>query len=167
MQKTQSYFQSGKTAEFINEAAQATVDFSSKAVARQIAFAQKLAEKNKSFSWPNTLNSSDGNLPLEQSTKEYFAFAQESLSDFAQATDLGCDIWERAMTGSVRQTQEAFNLPQEDVGRQLIDNIKNTNVAVKNGVRASCQAAANGLQKTAAKPANGKTANGKKTDSKS
>ncbi|MGU9952106.1 MAG: hypothetical protein ACNYPH_07425 [Gammaproteobacteria bacterium WSBS_2016_MAG_OTU1] len=167
MQNTQSYFQSAQTAELINEATQATVDYSSKAVARQIAFARKLAEQNKGFSWQNALTTPGNTAPLEQSVKEYFNFAQESLEDFAQAADRNCDIWERAITGSVQQTQEAFNVPQEEVGQQLIDNIKTANVAVKNGVRASCQAAANGLQaKTATAQTATKNANGKKADKK-
>ena len=143
IQNTQTSFQAGPAVEFFSQAAQAATDYSAKAAARQVAFFRALGEKNRQFSW-QTADASAVEESAKDCAKECAAYVRESLGDFAQAADSNCDAWERAMTGFVEQSEAAFNMPQTDVGRRWLDNVKTANAAVKNGVRAACRAAVPG-----------------------
>lgn len=156
-QNTQQYFntQAQAATELLNEATQAMVDYSTKAVARNVAFTRKIADRSKGFSLQKFWVAPADTSHLEESVKDAWTFASESVDELVQATDRNCDFWERAMTSAVEQTQ-TFLPPQADVyGKKTIDNIKAANNAVKDGVRAVGQATAT-IQPLVAKAVNGR-----------
>lgn len=132
--------QSAKTAEWFNEAAVAAADYSSKAAARQLAFARKVAEQNGD--WRKLLTAPDA-ADIKRAASDYIAFVRETVEDFVQASDRHFALLERAIDGAA---DGRTILPQaEAFGRQWVSGAKAANAAVHNGVRASCRAAADGL----------------------
>ncbi|MBE8158367.1 MAG: hypothetical protein HAW59_03110 [Betaproteobacteria bacterium] len=141
-----------KAAELYKEAVQSATDYSSTITARQFAFARKLAEQHKDFSWEKLLNA-----PAEAPTAEYMTFARELAEDFAQASERSLDIWERTMVGAAENAR-AFLPPQaESYGEQWLNGVKTAGAAIKESVRATRNAA-----QLSAETENGRKTNGKK-----
>lgn len=162
-QTTEQSIQVAKTAEWFNEAMLAAADYSSKVATRQLAFARKFAAQNGDFSWQKLMAAPDAT-EVKQSASEYLTFARDSVEDFAQASDRNFALLERAVDGAATATDGQALPPQaEAFGRQWVDGVKAANAAVKDGIRASCQVATDGLHSAkngeevvAAKSANGK-----------
>ena len=158
-QATEQPIQAAKTAEWLNEAVLAAADYSSKVAARQMAFARKAAARGEDFSRLSQPDAAEA----KQAASEYLIFAREAVEDFAQACDRGFSLWERAVDGAAANGRAFLPAPAESFGRQWIDGVKAANAAVKDGVRISCAAAAEGLRPF---EANGKTNGAAKSETK-
>lgn len=154
--KTTTDYNAGKTAEWLNEAAQAGADYSSRVAARQIAFARKLAGQGQDFSWQKLFTVPADVSEVKQSVSDsvsasvsdYLAYARESVEDFAQVSDKHFDLLEQAVSG-VAENNNALLPPQaQEFGRQWLNGVKSANAAVKDGIRTSCQIATEGLNQT-------------------
>ncbi|MGI9306473.1 MAG: hypothetical protein ACR2P5_04125 [Gammaproteobacteria bacterium] len=151
-----------KAAELFNEAAQSAADYSSKVAARQTAFARKMAEQHKDFSWEKLLSAPAEAFSTENAAVECAAFARELAEDFAEATGRHLDIWERTIA-QVAENAAPFFPQTESYRQQWVNGVKTANAALKDGVRASCGIAEDAAAQTAAAQPNGrKPASGKK-----
>ncbi len=138
----------------LNETTQVAADYSSKAMARQLAYARGVAEQGKDFSWQKFLAAPDSaRVGVEKSVTDYLTFARESMEDFAQASERSLDIWQQAVEEAAENASTLFPPAGESYGRQWADGIKAANTAFKDGVRASCRIATDSI---AAPVANGK-----------
>lgn len=136
-------------AELYREAVQTAADYSSTVAARQLAFARKLAAQQKDFSWEKFFSAP------EAPSAEYITFARELAEDFAQASERGLDIWERAVVGAAENARAFLPPHAESYGEQWLNGVKTANAAFKDGVRAARNAA-----QIPAESENGRKANG-------
>ena len=146
-QTTEQSIESAKAAEWLNEAALAAADYSSKVAARQLAFARKVAARGEDFSRHlSAPDAAEAATEAKEAASDYLIFAREAVEDFAQACDRNFALWERAVDGAAAGGQSFLPAPADAFGRQWIDGVKAANAAVKDGVRISCRAAAEGLR---------------------
>lgn len=144
----------------LSEATQVAADYSSKAMARQLAYARGLAEQGKDFSWQKFLAAPDS-VRVEKSVEDYLTFARESVEDFAQASERNLDIWQQAVEEAADNASTLFPPAGESYGRQWADGIKAANTAFKDSVRASCRIAADSISAPAANGKERKTSDKK------